>query len=68
MEEALQQAPQEDKYMYPARPKIKTPKMTSKLRLPIKLASSSLSKLMAKADEANAAKLMKNAEMAVILY
>lgn len=55
------------KYMYPAIPKINIPKATSKLRLPIKEASSSLSKVMAKAEEAHAAKIMNKAVIVVIV-
>lgn len=49
------------KYMNPAKPKIKTPKATSILRLLRRVTSSSLSKLMAKAEVAEAATIVKNA-------
>lgn len=45
------------KYMYPAIPRIKTPKAKSMLRALIKVDNSSLSKLKAKAEEAHAAKI-----------
>jgi hypothetical protein len=63
--EALQQG--QAKYMYPAIPKIKIPKTMRRLRLPIKLASSSFSKLKAKADEAHAAKIKKNALIETVI-
>lgn len=53
--EPLQQA--QFKYMYPAKPRIKTPKTKRRLRPAIKVDSSSLSKLKAKAEEAHAAKI-----------
>lgn len=53
--EPLQQA--QFKYMYPAKPRIKTPKAKRRLRLVIKVDNSSLSKLKAKAEEAHAAKI-----------